>query len=94
MAEEKNFENRLKSYLRSKGAYVVKIWGGGFQVSGIPDLIVCYKGNFIAIEVKAEKGIVSELQKSHIRQIQKAEGYGFILRPSDFEKFKEIFEAI
>ena len=29
MAEEKNFENRVKQWLRSKGCYVVKYYGCG-----------------------------------------------------------------
>ena len=31
MAEEKNFENRVKQWLRSKGCYVVKYYGCGVQ---------------------------------------------------------------
>ena len=27
---------------------------GGFQKSGIPDLIICLRGRFIAIELKTE----------------------------------------
>ena len=34
MAEEKNFENRVKQWLRSKGCYVVKYYGCGGTRAG------------------------------------------------------------
>lgn len=93
MASEKNFENRVKKYLNEKGAYVIKYWGGGnFTRSGVPDLLVCYQGRFLGLEIKAENGKPSELQLHHLEQIRKAGGYAFILRPSDFNDFKEWLE--
>ena len=60
MADEKLFENRIKKHFHSVGIYpagypsdrmdapvvgwYTKIWGGGFQKSGIPDLICCVNG--------------------------------------------------
>lgn len=95
MASEKNFENRVKKYLNEKGAYVIKYWGGGnFTRSGVPDLLVCYRGHFIGLEIKAENGKPSELQLHHLEQIKKAGGCAFILRPSDFADFKEWLENV
>lgn len=56
---------------------------------GIPDLILCLKGKFIAIELKKEDGKPSELQLYNIEKIKQSGGQAFILRPSEFEKFKE-----
>ena len=94
MAEEKNYENKIKAYLKSKGAYFVKYFGCGYTQAGVPDILCCYKGKFIAIEVKAQKGRVSELQKYNIEQIQKAGGIAFVSRPSDFEEFKKMLDKI
>lgn len=94
MGEEKKFENKLKAYLKSQGCWVLKTWGGGYQRSGLPDLLCCYKGKFIAIEVKSEIGKASELQKYEIEQIRKAEGFTFILKPSHFEDFKNFLQKI
>lgn len=95
MAAEKNFENRIKAYLKEKGAWLIKYWGGGeFTKAGIPDLLVCYKGHFIAIEVKAPKGKPSELQLYHLRKIKDAGGYAFLLYPKDFEDFKKFIGGL
>ena len=56
MAEEKNFENRVKQWLRSKGCYVVKYYGCGGTRAGVPDLLVCANGRFVGVEIKAEHG--------------------------------------
>lgn len=95
MAEEKTFENKIKKYLKEKGAWYIKYWGGGqFTKEGIPDLLVCYKGMFIAIEVKASKGKPSELQLYHLRKIKEAGGKAFLLYPQDFEGFKQYIESL
>ncbi len=39
---------------------------------GTPDILCCYQGQFIAIEVKAKDGKVSALQKFQIKQLKKA----------------------
>ena len=88
MAQEKIFENKIKSYLKSIGAYFIKTHGDRFSKVGTPDIIACVNGRFVAIEVKAENGKPSELQLYHLEQIRKAGGVGYLLYPKDFEKFK------
>lgn len=61
--------------MQSKGAYVVKTIVG--SRSGLPDLIACYQGNFLSIEVKGESE-VSALQKYNIEQIKKAGGLAIV----------------
>lgn len=51
---EKEFQNEVIKFLKSKNIYYIKVWGGGFQRAGIPDIIICLKGKFIAVELKTE----------------------------------------
>ena len=94
MGTEKIFENKIKSYLKSIGAYFIKTHGDRFSKVGTPDILACVNGKFVAVEVKAENGKPSELQLYHIEQIQKAGGYAIILYPKDFEKFKKDVENL
>lgn len=95
MAAEKNFENRVKKFLKEQGCYFIKYWGGAaYTKSGVPDLLVCCNGHFVGIEVKADKGKPSELQIYNLREIDKAGGYGVLLYPKDFEKFKAFIEHL
>lgn len=62
MASEKNFENRIKSFLKSNNCYFIKYWGGGeFTKAGVPDILACCNGKFLGIEVKAKNGKPSPL---------------------------------
>lgn len=109
MASEKLFEKRVEKYLHSIGVYqagtpshlmnveqigwFTKIWGGGFQKSGIPDLILCVNGIFMTVELKAPKGRPSDLQKMNTARINQSNGIGVILYPDGFEQFKKIIEG-
>lgn len=90
MAAEKQFENEIKKFLNKLPyTWYFKAWGGPYSKSGIPDIIACVNGHFVALEVKAESGRASELQKRNIRLIEQCGGYSRIVYPKDFEKLKE-----
>lgn len=72
----------------------MKVWGGGYQKSGVPDILGVIEGKFIAIELKASNGKASELQKRNIKLINECGGYGVILYPKDFEEFKREVEKL
>lgn len=94
MGEEKNFEKRVKKYLESENAWFLKIWGNGVQRSGIPDLLCCVNGHFLAIELKSKRGTPSDLQLREIDLIHKAGGKAIVLYPSDFMKLKKIVRLL
>lgn len=94
MAEEKRFETRLKKILKDRGAWYLKTFSDGIQRAGVPDLLVCYKGHFIAIEVKSERGVPTQLQLIEIREIKKAGGYAFVIRPSNLDDLIDLLDKI
>lgn len=90
MAQEKIFENKLKGFLKEQGAWFIKYWAGSkFTKEGIPDILCCVNGYFVAIEVKAQNGKPSPLQLYNVREIRKAGGFAFVLYPSGYEQFKK-----
>ena len=91
MAAEKNFENRVKKFLKEQGCWFIKYWAGSeFTKSGIPDLLICCNGHFLGVELKGPKGKPSELQLWNIEQIQKAGGIALVLYPDGFDEFKRL----
>jgi len=110
MASEKLFENRLKSWLHSVGVYAagtpldkmtaaqcgwfLKVWGGGMQKGGIPDLLMCVNGLFIAVELKGDTGKPSDLQRMNTARINQSNGIGIILYPDGVEDFKKIVKGV
>lgn len=87
MAQEKIFENKVKKYIEDHGGWQVKYFANRMTKSGIPDILACLNGYFVAIEVKAKNGKPSELQKYHVRKINDAGGLAIILYPQDWELF-------
>lgn len=95
MAEEKTFENKIKKYLKEKRCWYVKYWAGAkFTKSGIPDILACCNGVFLAIEVKSSKGKLSEMQLHNIEKINESGGIAIVLYPSQFEDFKKLVKYI
>ena len=91
MASEKQFENRVKDFLKEQGCWFIKYWGGGqFTKEGIPDILCCCHGFFLGIEIKAPKGKPSPLQIHNLKKIDEAGGFGILLYPKDFEIFKNL----
>ena len=91
---EKPFELKIRKYLESRGHWVVKYFANGFTKSGIPDLLACVNGRFVAIEVKGDGGYVSPLQEFTLNQIIKSRGVAMVVRPHDFETFCKSIEEI
>ena len=94
MAAEKQFENKITKYLESKGCWYVKYFANSFTKSGIPDILACVNGYFVAIEVKASNGKPSELQYFHRDKIRAAGGISIILYPEYFEEFKRLIDYL
>lgn len=66
----------IKIYLASLGSDVFfwKEHGGPYGTSGIPDIICCYKGRFLGLEVKLPSGKLTALQKRALDRINAAGG--------------------
>lgn len=94
MISEKSFENKIKKFLKDEGCWFLKTWGGGYQRSGIPDLLICCNGYFLGVELKASNGKASELQLWNIEKIKESKGVGLILYPKDFEIFKDLIHKL
>lgn len=91
---EKQFETKVKEFLKKEKCWVLKTWSNGIQREGIPDLLVCCQGYFLGIELKAENGNPKELQLYNIREIRKADGIAIVLYPDQFDEFKRLIQMI
>ena len=95
MAQEKNFENRVKKFLEEKGCWFLKYWAGAsYTKVGIPDLLVCCNGRFLGVEIKAPTGKPSPLQLHNLKKIDKAGGFSILLYPNEWELFKNFVDCL
>ena len=73
---EKDVVAAIKRYLASLGSDVFfwKEHGGAYSTAGIPDIICCYKGRFLGMEVKLPNGKLTVLQQRALEKIDRAGG--------------------
>lgn len=67
-------KKRLKDLMNERGAYSTPIPGGAYGSPGAPDLVACYKGQFIAIEAKVGYNKLSHWQTIHKKRIEESGG--------------------
>jgi Holliday junction resolvase len=90
---EKDIVRDILRYLRSlPKCWCFKTHGGMYAQSGIPDIIVCYKGRFLALEVKTTSGKLTRLQESTLTKINAAKGYA--CKVTSLQEVKEIVENL
>lgn len=78
---ETKLQSAIQERVRARGGWAGKIHGGIYS-SGIPDLLICFLGRFIALEVKTpenKKG-ATKLQEAQLRQIRRAGGFAYVVR--------------
>lgn len=65
---EKAIVNAIKSYLdKLPGCYVIKTYGSVYS-AGQPDLLGCYQGRTLALEVKRPGGKPTKLQAALLKK--------------------------
>lgn len=85
--KESDIVRTILKYLKTvPDCFCWKEHGGMYGTAGIPDIICCYRGKFVAFEVKTEKGKTTALQESVINKIQKCSGKVAVVRSVDDAK--------
>lgn len=75
--------------------YHHKVFNGGYMsTAGIPDISITIHGVNIQIECKQETGLLSIQQKRILTQILDSGGYGFVLKPSNYDDIICFLDAI
>lgn len=81
---EKAIQKQITNYLTKHKIWWVKFQAGMYTRSGVPDLLVCYRGLFVALEVKTPKGKVTEIQRLEMEKIRLSSGEAYVVRfPAD-----------
>ena len=94
MTPEGKVKEAVKRQLKAMGAWYFMPVSNGMGQVGIPDIIICYRGLFIAIETKApgKRSNVTENQKRVMEAIRTAEGFAWVVDdPADIPM---LFNAI
>jgi hypothetical protein len=92
---ESKVKAKTVEMLKAMRAWYFFPGNNGFGKSGIPDIVICWYGRFIGVEVKSAKGKPTDLQMRTGAQIQEAGGKWLIVRnPEDIEALESMLIAM
>jgi len=79
--KEKDIAKQIRDYLQTLDkCFCFKMHGGLYGQGGLPDIIACINGRYVAFEVKTESGRVTALQQATINKIRQAGGTAEVVR--------------
>lgn len=76
---EAKVKAKVKALLDKYNIYHFMPATGGYGRSGIPDIIACIHGKFLAIECKAHGGRLTALQRRELDRIESAGGVCYVI---------------
>lgn len=94
MTPEKRVKKQVTDKLKERGAYYFFPAANGMGRAGIPDIIACYKGKFIAIECKAGKNTTTALQDRELQKIKDVGGYAFVVNEDNIDDVSNLLTVI
>jgi hypothetical protein len=80
---EAKVKSKVVAQLKALGAYYFFPVTGGYGRSGVPDIIVCYRGRFFALECKAGGGKPTALQALNLKQIADNGGVAVVINETN-----------
>lgn len=82
-------ETRFKIRVQARLNKIAKIYHRKIQsksLRGIPDLLICFRGWFIAWELKTDQGSTDALQDYDLAKVRQAGGFAMVVSPSNLEE--------
>jgi len=92
MTPESKVKKKVVDILKAAGAYYFFPATGGYGRSGVPDIIVCFKGRFIGIECKFGSNKPTALQQRELMRIIDAGGSAFVVNEESLNALVDIFK--
>lgn len=95
MTPEGKVKNRVVALLKQAGnLYWFFPATHGYGRSGVPDIICCISGRFLAIECKAGKNPPTELQRREMRAIRGAGGEAVVVNEENLGALPELIDMM
>ena len=89
---EKKVKDKVVKLLKAHGIYYFFPATFGMGRSGVPDVVCCWRGKFLAVECKAGKNTTTALQDREIAAIRSAGGIALIINENNLDELKALIE--
>lgn len=94
MTPEKKVKKQIVKILDEMGVYHFSPFMSGMGRSGIPDIIACCKGAFVAVEAKAGTNKPTMLQEREIARIQSAHGHALVVNETNYDELRALLNKL
>jgi hypothetical protein len=94
MTPEAKVKKKVVDVIKKNGAYYFFPATGGYGRSGVPDIVCCYRGMFVAIECKAGSNKPTALQEAEMYKIGQAQGFVLIVNEDNVPDVQKVFDTI
>lgn len=84
----------VRAILAEHGVYYFSPASNGYGRVGIPDIVCCVQGKFLAIECKAGKGQLTTLQAREIANINAAWGITLVINETNTHEVRTTLERL
>ena len=91
---EKAVKAKVKNVLESEGVYYFMPPANGFGRSGVPDIVACVNGLFLAIECKARTNKPTALQVREIESIRRNNGVAVVVNEANWDMVRELVKKL
>lgn len=91
---EAKIKAQVRRILADSDAYFFMPPGSGYGRAGIPDVVGCVRGKFLAIECKAGKGKTTALQDRELHSIYTHGGTAVIINEANINTLKELIDGL
>lgn len=81
---------KIVSILKEEGAYYFFPATHGYGRSGVPDIVACARGQFVAIECKAGTNKPTALQVREIERIRRAGGVAAVANEENVDFVRDL----
>lgn len=91
---EKKVKDKVVSILKDEGVYYFFPATHGYGRSGVPDIICCANGRFLAIECKAGTNKPTALQVREIETIRTAGGIAVVANEQNWDSIRGLVRSM
>lgn len=94
LTPEGKIKAKVVKILRDEGVYYFFPATHGYGRSGVPDIICCVAGKFLAIECKAGGNKPTALQVREIETIRQAGGVAVVTDETNWDDIRELIRSL
>ena len=91
---EKAVKVKVKAVLESEGVYYFMPPANGYGRSGVPDIVACVNGLFLAIETKANGNKPTALQIREIETIRRNSGVAVVVDETNWDMVRDLIRKM